>query len=718
MTIKQKIWSIPLIAILIFSIGMAITQKFSSYTYALLQRAGAIHYPFLHEVQSLNASLTAIQGNFTDALDTRRDLGIVRAREQAKNFRNIAAGIAKIEGKEHISKEILQQFDAYFPAAENAASILIDIKAGDAASEMDRMIVTLRTIKNTLEQEHVTARRDFEKGLDDSRNNIRRMLWVSIISAVTILLGLAIISYRLISSILTNLEFLRVGAYRVAKGDFSERIPEQGKDELALVIQTFNSMSEELQVALRKHVEHREQIEALNQDLEKRVVIRTAELAEALEEAKKANAAVAYMADHDTLTGLLSRRRFQEEYERWGKYALRHERPMALMFIDLDKFKAINDTYGHLGGDTYLTAVADTLKKTLRSTDYVCRWGGDEFAVLLPEATAAAACEVADKLTRSLNRTQIGIADQSLYASASIGIASLPEHTVDINELSAFSDAAMYEAKNAGRGCFRLYSASNNELEHLEEHTRWAERIRRALETDQFQLFYQPLLNLKTGETHEYEVLLRMEDKSGEYISPELFLASAERFDLSISIDRMVIRKAVRKIAALRAKKKTLQLSLNLSSSTLDDSNVMEYVSGVIKDANIDPASLSVEISEATVLQNMSRVLTLCTELNKLGCRLILDDADGQLASFSHFAPAIRAIKIQGELMRNLHQADNHARIVALCKKCRKLNIAVVAKSIEDPSLLGELYKIGVDYAQGFAIGRPMESLDETGADT
>jgi diguanylate cyclase (GGDEF)-like protein len=172
----------------------------------------------------------------------------------------------------------------------------------------------------------------------------------------------------------------------------------------------------------------------------------------------------------------LSRRRFQEEFERWGKYALRYERPMALMFLDLDKFKTINDTYGHLGGDEYLLAVAEVLKKTLRSTDYVGRWGGDEFAALLPETTSAAACEVAAKLIRIFATTPITVVGQSLFASASIGLAVLPEHTLDINELTAFADAAMYKAKNVGRGCFSLYSASAQEVQHLGEHARWAGR--------------------------------------------------------------------------------------------------------------------------------------------------------------------------------------------------------------------------------------------------
>ena len=237
------------------------------------------------------------------------------------------------------------------------------------------MAIALNKLTQTLHKEHLAAILVFEQGLNESKSNVQKMLWVSLLSVFFVLLGLVFVSYRLISSILGSLEHLRAGVSKIAQGDFATRILERGKDDLTLVIQSFNSMSDELQAAIEKRIRYQKELETLNVELENRVLSRTAELAVALEEAQKANAAVAYMADHDNLTGLLSRRRFQEEFERWGKYALRYERPMALMFIDLDKFKNINDTYGHLGGDKYLVGVAEVLKKTLRSTDYIGRWG-------------------------------------------------------------------------------------------------------------------------------------------------------------------------------------------------------------------------------------------------------------------------------------------------------------------------------------------------------
>ena len=388
------------------------------------------------------------------------------------------------------------------------------------------------------------------------------------------------------------------------------------------------------------------------------------------------------------------------------------------MFIDLDKFKDINDTYGHLGGDEYLLAVADLMKKVLRSTDYIGRWGGDEFAALLPETDGAAAQEVAEKLIQAFSKTSVVISGHTLYASVSIGIAALPEHTSDISELMAFADAAMYKAKEAGRGRCWLYSASEKEVQRVDEHALWARRIRRALDTDHFILFYQPLLNLKTGETAEYEALLRMEDTDGQFISPDLFLESAERFDLSVPVDRMVIRKAASKIASLRQKKIQLRLSLNLSHKTINDAGLVHYIGEAIDEFGIDPGNLAFEISEATLLQNMNRVHNLSKEISKLGCRLILDDVGFGFSSVNYLTKlSIRTIKIQCDLIRNLHNQENYDYIEALCKLCREYNVEVASKFVEDLSLLGTLHHIGVDYAQGFSVGSPLESLGDLGGD-
>jgi len=712
MTIKQKIWSIPIVTILLFTIGMAITNRFSSHTYDLLQRTDNIHYPYQNHIQTLSNTLKGIQENLQNAIIINDRHAITLAQQKAQYFRETSAKISALDGKKPISQTLVAQFDHYFALAENAVNMLMNPNGEDAMPALERKVAALKVLEASLQQEQYIAMQSFGKSLDDSRSNVRRMLSINLVSIILVAIGLTYISYRLIKSMMGNMENLRVGAQQIAQGDLTARIPVHSHDELAQVILSFNAMGEGLQAATEKQLHHEKQLEALNQELEQRVVERTAELGVALEEANQANISIAYMADHDGLTGMLNRRRFQEEFERWGKYALRYERAGSLMFIDLDKFKAINDTYGHQAGDEYLLAVANTLKRVLRSNDFLGRWGGDEFVVLLPEANASLAREVAEKLIKTFHEVPVTVAGQSLHASMSIGIASLPEHTVDVSELMAFADAAMYKAKESGRGRCWLYSATEHEVQRVDEHVRWAGRIRRALETDQFILFYQPLLDLKTGETPEYEGLLRMEDTDGHFISPGLFLESAERFDLSIPLDHMVIRKAAYKIAMLSDQNIQIRLSLNLSHKSLDDVALFSYVGEVIEEFDIAPEKLSFEIAEETILQNMNRSLNLGAEISRLGCRLILDDIGVSFTSFQYLAPlSIRAVKIQGNLIRNLHQAENRDYIASLCKKSHENDIAVTAKFVEDATLLGLLRELGVDYAQGFAVGKPMESF-------
>lgn len=446
--------------------------------------------------------------------------------------------------------------------------------------------------------------------------------------------------------------------------------------------------------------------------LEQQVAEKTESLRLALDESKKANDMIAHMAEHDSLTGLLNRRRFQKELEKWGQYALRYQRSAALIFVDVDNFKYVNDTHGHHAGDQYLTGIADLLKTTLRGTDTVARWGGDEFAVLLPETQKDAAVEVANKLLRRFNETDLTIADHTLRPSASIGMALFPNHGTDFNALIVYADAAMYEAKSAGRNCWRLYSSSPQEMQRVQEQIQWEGRLRRALENDQFLLFYQPIFRLADNSTRGYEALLRMEDREGQLISPGLFLESAERFGLAVPIDYMVVRKAARKVAALAGR--GLWVSLNLSRAALEDARLLDHVKKAIEENMLEPGQLHIEITEAAAMENLARVRQLGTQLKAIGCRLVLDDfGRGPAYHYLRQLP-VDMVKIDAALIRDLLVQKNSRTLVAsLTAVAHDLQIQVTAKFVEQAALLDILRELDVDYAQGFAVGRPMESIEQ-----
>lgn len=455
-----------------------------------------------------------------------------------------------------------------------------------------------------------------------------------------------------------------------------------------------------------------DQLIGLSASLEQQVEQKTRSLSEALQKAQAAAETVSFMADHDPLTGLLNRRRFKAELDRWSRYAVRYQRCVSLMFIDLDHFKEINDVYGHIAGDQYLVGVADALLKVLRSTDYIARWGGDEIAILLTEADSSIAGEIAGKVLGQLRANPIAFAGGNLPAAISIGIASIPDHTNDVSELLAFADAAMYQAKQHGGSRAMIYSASRDAT-LAQGHAHWVSRIRRALQTDQFRLFYQPLRDLWTGRTSEYEALLRMEDTDGQLINPGEFLVSAEQFDLIVAIDRMVIRKTCQKIAGLLSKQPDIRLSLNLSAKSWEDSNLASHVKSTIAEFCIPPEHLAVEVPERILIEDPVRAKRIANELAALGCVVMLDDVGVRFLDGEHLVPScITTVKLQGPLLHAL--TDSNAQLIqAIGVACRKRGIRVVAKFVEDPEIFDNLRALGVDAAQGFAVGRPLESVEE-----
>ncbi|TDY04355.1 putative bifunctional diguanylate cyclase/phosphodiesterase [Thiohalophilus thiocyanatoxydans] len=446
--------------------------------------------------------------------------------------------------------------------------------------------------------------------------------------------------------------------------------------------------------------------------LEQQVAAKTASLRQALDEAKQANDMIVHMAEHDTLTGLLNRRRFQNELEKWMLVALRYQRTATLIFIDLDKFKYINDNYGHIAGDRYLIEISKLLTSTFRTTDIVARWGGDEFAILLPETSCDAATEVANKLLHLFNNAEIDLGEQKWRPSASIGIALFPDHATDLDELVTYADAAMYEAKSAGGNCWRIYSSSPQEIERVQEHLQWEGRLRRALENDQFLLFYQPLLRLSDNTTPGYEALLRMEDRDGNLISPGLFLASAERFGLSVPIDRMVIRKAARKIGALS--QHPVWISLNLSRSSLEDPKLFEKIEAAVRENSLRPGQLHIEITEATAREYLNPLRTLISQLKSIGCSVVLDDfGHGPSRQFLQQLP-VDMIKIKGDLIQTLaSQQSTQTLVEDIVAVAHEMAIRVTAKHVESENLLELLRDKKFDYAQGFAIGKPVEAIEQ-----
>jgi diguanylate cyclase (GGDEF)-like protein/PAS domain S-box-containing protein len=418
-----------------------------------------------------------------------------------------------------------------------------------------------------------------------------------------------------------------------------------------------------------------------------------------------------HLADHDVLTGLLNRRRFEEELARQVAYEARYGTGGAVLVLDLDDFKEVNDTRGHGAGDAVISSVANLLRDRLRQSDVLARLGGDEFAILLPTATQEQARLTATSLLEAVRTHRFVPGGQPVRVSTSIGAALVSSASADsAEELMVRADVAMYEAKESGRDRLCFYEESIGRRARMEASLTWSERIRRALDEDQFSLYVQPILDLESGEVSQYELLLRMAGDGGELVPPRGFLPSAERCGLIHEIDVWVTRNAIRLLDEHRAEGRDLRLEVNLSGRTIGDAAFLQVVEQALESATIDPANLIFEVAETAAIANMQEASDFSTALHSLGCRFALDDFGGGFGSFHYlkYMP-LDYLKIDGDFIANLARNETDQAVVrAIADLSGRLGKQTIAEFVGDEETVELLREYGVGYAQGYHLGRPV----------
>lgn len=426
-------------------------------------------------------------------------------------------------------------------------------------------------------------------------------------------------------------------------------------------------------------------------------------------EYKRVEGHLAWLADHDPLTNMLNRRRFSEELEQVLHNAERYQHPGALLFFDLDRFKFINDVSGHQAGDTLLKMVATMLSKTTRTGDITGRLGGDEFAIILPEINAEGAIEVAKKVLGQLNQAQLVINNRTHKISASIGIALFPQHGGNIQDLLAAADLAMYQAKTMGRNAWYLFSDDDRIRDRIQLLVDWKERIEYAHTHDNFMLYLQPIMHIKTKRVTHYEVLIRMQDKDGTIRSPADFIPAAENTGLIHAIDHMVLRKAIILAAKIYEAGIFANFSINLSAHAFNDPELLPILKQQLSEYQIDPEKLMFEITETAALENIPGARTLMKEIKELGCGFVLDDFGVGFSSFFYLRELpVDVVKIDGSFIRNLAEnSDDVILVNALCTVARGFGKKVTAEFVESEEILHIIEQMDIDYAQGYYIGRP-----------
>jgi diguanylate cyclase (GGDEF)-like protein/PAS domain S-box-containing protein len=428
---------------------------------------------------------------------------------------------------------------------------------------------------------------------------------------------------------------------------------------------------------------------------------------EDVSERKRSEERLVSLAEHDPLTGLLNRRRFERDLEQRVERCHRYGEQAAVMMIDLDNFKYVNDAFGHSAGDQLLKEAARALRDGARDGDHVARLGGDEFAIIAEHATPAAALELANRLVAAIRRHPVAIGEKTVRTTASIGVVPIDGAAPSAETVLIAADAAMYDAKAAGRNRAALGSHDAADYSGASAGVRWSEILRRALDRGELVLFTQPLVPVTGGGAPWHEVLLRLRRDGGELAEPAAFLYHAERFGLMSEIDRWVIRESCRLLGSGAFGR--AGLSINVSAQSLADDDLVGYVQSELAAAGVCGERLMFELTETEALRDLGHAQRAASGLQRLGCRVALDDFATGFGSLSYIKSLpFDVLKIDGEFIRNLTTNKTDQLIVhAVVDLARGLGKHTVAEFVTDRATLELVRELGVDFAQGFHVGRP-----------
>ncbi len=415
-----------------------------------------------------------------------------------------------------------------------------------------------------------------------------------------------------------------------------------------------------------------------------------------------------HMADHDQLTGLFNRRRFDEQLKRELARAGRYAEQSAVLSIDIDNFKGINDSAGHAAGDAVLSHVARVLAERSRATDVVARLGGDEFAVLLSAVGVKEARTAAEHLLAEIRSFPALYGAKPFRITASIGVATFESDDATAGEILVNADLAMYAAKTSGRDRVVVYTPTEARKARAMAKLTWSQRIQDALEHDRFVLHLQPILELSSGQIKHGELLLRMKGDRGKLIAPGAFLPAAERFGLIHAIDRWVVQQAIQLVGESIGS--VPRVGVNLSGeSIVGDPHLLGMIEQELERSSVDPAKLIFEVTETAAIANMPEATEFARGLTSLGCSLALDDFGTGFGSFYYLKHLpVSYVKLDGEFIQNLPRSEVDEHMVkAIVGVSQALGIKTVAESVADEETIGLLHKHQVDYAQGYYVGKP-----------
>ncbi|MEM9218866.1 MAG: EAL domain-containing protein [Cyanobacteria bacterium P01_F01_bin.150] len=417
---------------------------------------------------------------------------------------------------------------------------------------------------------------------------------------------------------------------------------------------------------------------------------------------------IAYQATYDSLTGLINRNEFDKRLQESVRRSQRHGTRSALCYLDLDQFKIVNDTVGHLVGDQLLAEVARLLKQCIRPSDDLGRLGGDEFGLILKDTSIEDGSQICERLIQNVRHYRFTWQDRQFNVGITIGMVPILPTTLNPIEVLSRADLACYRSKDLGRGRIYVADANDAELEMRQSQMARIANISQVLEENRFFLVQQPIQALRgTEEQPHAEILLRLYDEEGHVISPGQFIPIAERYGLISLIDRWVVETVVENYNTFFGETHML-VSVNLSGTSLSDDRFIDFVESLIRQAHIDPHYICFEITETVAISHLAQAKVFIRAMKELGVKFALDDFGSGVSSFGYLRSLpVDYLKIDGGLVRNIvHERCDRAIVDLVNQVAHMMNMRTIAEFVEDDKTIEQLKQLNVDYAQGYAIGK------------